>query len=95
MVVSAADGARRAHTPETAESYVYRRAGGEWTVAMDGLPDPEGTVRAVLAAGDGAGEFVALTNHGLYRSHDGAESWTRLAVPWDKEYAVGRGLAVV
>lgn len=95
VVVSAADGARQAHTEATAESYVYRREGGEWTAAMDGLPDPGGTVRPVLAAGERAGEFVALTNHGIYRSHDGAQSWTRLAVPWDDEYTCGHGLAVV
>ena len=95
VVVSAATGARRAHREASAESYVYRRTGGQWTAAMDGLPNPEGTVRAVLAAGDRAGEFVALTNHGVYRSHDGAASWERLAVPWRDKYTVGRGLAVV
>ena len=95
VVVSAASSARRAHTDATAESYLYRRAGGKWETAMSGLPAGEGTVRAVLTAGDGAGEFVALTNHGLFRSHDGADSWHRLAVPWDEDYTVGRGLALV
>ena len=109
MVVSAARGARSAHTPASAEAYVYRRAagdgdgggaeghgGGTWEVAMDGLPDPEGTVRAVLAAG-GPGELYALTNRGLFRSADAARSWTRLPVEWSAMYTerVGRGLAVV
>lgn len=93
VVVSAASGARTAHRPEHAEAYVYRRDGNSdgWELAMEGLPGPEGTVRAVLAAG-GAGEFFALTNRGLYHSDDGGRSWERLDVTVD---AVGRGLAVV
>ncbi len=108
VVVSAARGARRAHQPEAAGSYVYRRDGnGEddgtdgggrdrWTTAMDGLPDPRGTVRAVLAAGD-PGEFYALTNRGLFRSGDAARSWGALEIEWPDAYEseVGRGLAVV
>jgi photosystem II stability/assembly factor-like uncharacterized protein len=96
VVVSAADGARRAHTPERAEAYVYRRDGDAWTVAMDGLPGPEGSVRAVLAAGE-SGEFYALSNCGLFRSDDAARSWDRLGVEWPPAYEsqVGRGLAVV
>ena len=106
MVVSAARGARSAHTPANAEAYVYRREvggdraaggdGGAWHLAMDGLPDPEGTVRAVLAAG-GPGEFYALTNRGLYRSRDAGEAWEPLPVEWPGAYTgqVGRGLAVV
>ncbi|MEF8813471.1 MAG: hypothetical protein V5A55_06600 [Halovenus sp.] len=94
VVVSAARGARSAHTPATAESYVYRTTEDGWTVAMDGLPEPSGTVRAVLAAGADGGTFFALTNHGLFRSLDGAASWHRLAVPWLDGDPVGRGLAV-
>ena len=108
-VVSAARGARAAHTPANAEAYVYRReanggddagrggdGGDAWQVAMDGLPDPEGTVRAVLAA-DGPGEFYALTNRGVFRSGDAGRSWSRLPVEWPDAYTrqVGRGLAVV
>lgn len=107
-LVSAARGARSAHTPANAEAYVYRREvggdgaaggdgdGGAWQLAMDGLPDPEGTVRAVLAAGR-PGEFYALTNRGLYRSGDAGRSWTGLPVEWPGTYTgqVGRGLAVV
>jgi photosystem II stability/assembly factor-like uncharacterized protein len=96
VVVSAASGAWRAHSPERAESYVYRRAGGTWEVAMAGLPDAEGSVRAVFSAGE-AGEFYALTNRGLFRSGDGARSWARLDVEWPRTYEarVGRGIAVV
>jgi hypothetical protein len=64
---------------------------------MDGLGDPAGTGRAVLAAGDETGEFVALTNTGIFRSHDAARTWQRLAIPWpeESERTVGRGLAIV
>lgn len=97
VVVSAADGAYSAHIPERAESYIYRRTEDGWEGATDGLPDPAGTVRAVLAAGHERGAFVALTNRGLFRTHDYAESWHRLAVPWQDAYheQTGRGLAVV
>lgn len=95
VVVSAASGAYAAHRPERAEAYVYRRVGDGWERALDGLPEPEGTVRAVLDAGTESGEFVALTNRGLFRTGDGARSWQRLPVEWEGEDLVGRGLAVV
>lgn len=95
VVVSAARGARSAHRPASAESYVYRRAGGAWERAMDGLPPADGVVRAVLAAGTEPGKFYALTNRGLYRSGDGAASWERLPVEWTGDDQVGRGLSVV
>lgn len=97
VVVSAADGAHSAHVPERAESYVYRRTEDGWEVAMDGLPDPSGTVRAVLASDHERGSIVALTNRGLFRTHDYAESWHRLEIPWPEAYheQTGRGLAVV
>ncbi len=94
VVVSAADSARRAHRTETAQSYIYRREGEEWTVAMDGLPDPEGSTRAVLESGSTPGELLLLNNHGLFRTLDGATSWNRLPVNWDGN-ALARGLVVV
>lgn len=97
VVVSAASGASDAHRPDSAEAYVYRKSGTDepWQVAMDGFPDPEETVRAVLATGD-AGEFYALTNHGLFRSTDAAQSWDALPIEWPDSYRnqVGRGLVV-
>ena len=68
----------------------------EWSLAMDGLPDPEGTVRSDLAAG--AGETLyALNNHGLYRSDDAGRAWARLGVEWPAEYEsrTPHGLVVV
>ncbi|MFD1511760.1 WD40/YVTN/BNR-like repeat-containing protein [Halomarina rubra] len=96
LVLSAASGPRAAHSPP-GESYVYRReADGAWTQAMDGLPDPNGLLRAVLEPGD-PGEFFALTNHGVYRSTDGGVSWAALDVPWGEAFESqgGRGLAAV
>lgn len=95
VVVSAASGASRAHRPDAAESYVYRRVGDGWELAMDGLPPARGTVRPVLSTGD-AGEFYALTNRGLFRSADGALSWRRLPVEWPDAYRERRcqGLVV-
>ncbi len=97
VVVSAANGARSAHTPETADAYVYRRAGGPWETAMNGLSDPEGTVRAVLDNGPRGGEFVAVTNRGLFLTTNGAQSWSQVDIDWSESYEtkVGRGLAVV
>ncbi|MFB6139002.1 MAG: WD40/YVTN/BNR-like repeat-containing protein [Halosimplex sp.] len=102
VVVSAASGPRSAHTVSTAEAYVYRTEtagpgdGTEWDLAMDGLPEPEGTVRSVLAAADGPVLF-ALNNRGLYRSTDAGASWDRLDLAWPDAYAsqTPRGLAVV
>jgi len=97
VLVSAANGARSAHTSETADSYVYRRNGDSWEVAMAGLPDPEGLVRAVLSSAQDSGEFLALTNQGLFHTTDGAVSWSRLDIEWSSNFETqaGRGLAVV
>lgn len=100
VVVSSASGARRAHTPSSAEAYVYRRTDasgdGRWERAMDGLPDPEGTVRSVLTAAGGE-TIYALNNRGLYRTADAGASWERVPLDWPDEYEsqTPRGLAVV
>jgi len=83
VLVSAADGAYAAHS-RPAESYVYRRdADGDdgetearWR-RVEGLPQGDGVLRAVLAAG-APGEFGALTNRGLYRSTDAGRSFERV-----------------
>lgn len=56
VCLSAANGARSAHTPSTAKAYIYRRDGDSWKLDMDGLPDPDGMVRALLDSRF-AGEF--------------------------------------
>lgn len=80
VVVSAARGPGHAHS-RPGESYVYRHETGEpWRVAMDGLPDPAGTLRPVLAPGTTPGEVYLLSNHGLFRSADAGRTWTGLDV---------------
>jgi len=106
VLVSSASGARSAHALP-AESYVYRReldvsggsghGDGRWERAMDGLPDPEGLIRAELASG--GGDCFALTNRGLFRSTNAGNAWNALAT--DAEWPSGfekrapHGLVVV
>lgn len=77
VVVSAADTPRQAHSPQAAESMVYRRSGpGPWVEVRDGLPGPAGTLRSVFAADPGrGGTFYAANNRGVFRSADGGQTW--------------------
>jgi len=99
LVLSAASGARSAHSAGTAESYVYRRDGDEpWTrIESETLPTGTGTLRAVLATTGEPGVVYAATNHGLFRSTDAGETWRALDVPWPDRFGdqTCRGLAVV
>jgi photosystem II stability/assembly factor-like uncharacterized protein len=100
LLVSAAHGARSAHTLETADSAVFRRGSGddEWTRCED-LPGPEGLLRAELATTGDPGEAVAATNRGVYRTDDWGASWTPLtdAATWPPALAdaAARGVVVV
>lgn len=97
IVVSAASGARSAHSPP-AETYLYRKTGaGPWERVSDGIPTGEGVVRAVLSRGAAPGELYALNDHGLYRSTDAGASWAAVDVDWPERFAgrTARGLAVV
>jgi len=96
LLVSAAFGARSAHTYETADSAVFRRDSGseEWT-RCEGLPGPEGLLRAELAAtGDPRGA-VAATNRGLYRTDDWGASWRPLTGDWPAALAESTPRGVV
>ncbi|PSP86237.1 hypothetical protein BRC83_00790 [Halobacteriales archaeon QS_1_68_17] len=98
VLVSAARGARSAHSAERAETYVYRRRdAGPWERLDDrGLPVGSGVTRPVLATtADGA--FYAASNRGLFRSTDAGDSWTRVETGRPERFADGpvRGLAVV
>jgi len=99
VVVSAATGARSAHTFETADAHCYRRtAEGAWRPIDDtGLPTGDGALRSVLTAGDATGEVYALNNHGLYRTTDAGDRWTAIDVAWPDRFETetSRGLAVV
>lgn len=92
VFVSAASGAYAAHDPD-GTAYVYRRRGDEWQRAMDQLPGPDGTGRAVLASGPD--RVYAATNHGCFVRADG--SWERLDLAWPeaRRRELPRGLAVV
>ena len=98
-LVSAARGARSAHTADSADSHVYRRVGDDpWERVGDGtgLPTGGGVTRYVLDSGR-ADEFFAVSNPGLVRSADAGRTWERLAVDWPDAFAdrTARGLAVV
>ncbi|WP_101295389.1 WD40/YVTN/BNR-like repeat-containing protein [Halegenticoccus soli] len=98
VLVSAARGARSAHNPASAESYVYRKRGDEpWERCDADLPAGEGMVRAVLARGDDGGEFYAATNRGLFETADAGETWEAFDVEWPAafEEQTPSGLRVV
>lgn len=99
VLVSAAAGARSAHTVETADAHLYRRNGdGSWTRLDDrGLPTGDGALRSVLTRGAEAGEFYALNNHGLYRTVDAGDHWDPVNTPWPERFETetARGLGVV
>ncbi|HYW25730.1 MAG TPA: hypothetical protein VE953_16280 [Terriglobales bacterium] len=88
VVVSAANSPMHAHNPQAADSTLYRRTGGgAWHEVREGLPEPEGTVRALLATDPGErGVFYAVTNRGLFRSTDGGESWEPVLAPLPGRY---------
>lgn len=88
IVVSAATGPRQAHSPQEAESTIYRRQGGEpWREVTEGLPHARGTLSSVLAADPSeAGVFYAINNQGLYRSTDAGVNWERMGIPWPERH---------
>ncbi|MCU4974629.1 hypothetical protein OB955_18065 [Halobacteria archaeon AArc-m2/3/4] len=97
ILVSSASGASKAHTAETAASYVYRKDGDEpWERLEErGLPMGDGVVRAVFTTADGT--VYGVNNRGLFRSSDFGDSWERADVEWDEglETQTPRGLVVV
>lgn len=97
VLLSSAHGPRSAHSPSTAESYVYRRVGdSDWERAGNGLPTGEGFLRPVLARGTEPGEVYAATNLGIYRMTDAGETWRSLELDWPDhlERQTPTGLAV-
>jgi photosystem II stability/assembly factor-like uncharacterized protein len=88
VVVSAADSPFTAHDPELADSTIYRSSGrGPWREVREGLPEPKGTLRALLAANaEEPGVFYAASNRGLFRSADGGASWEPLLAPLPGRY---------
>ncbi|HEX4213250.1 MAG TPA: glycosyl hydrolase [Candidatus Dormibacteraeota bacterium] len=83
VVVSAAHSPRAAHDAGTADATIFRRTGaGPWREVRQGLPDPRGTNRALLATCAGEpGTFYAASNRGLFRSGDGGSGWEPVLAP--------------
>ncbi|WP_049927616.1 WD40/YVTN/BNR-like repeat-containing protein [Halopiger goleimassiliensis] len=106
VIVSSASGASKAHTADTAESYVYRRsaAGVEdstaetWERLDDhGLPTGEGVVRAVFATTGEPETVYALTNRGVFVTEDFGGRWEPLEIEWPEslEAQTPRGIAAL
>ncbi|WP_123620130.1 hypothetical protein [Halorubrum sp. CSM-61] len=97
-VVSAASGARAAHS--RGEAYLYRRTTGDGSAPsprferLDDreIPTGEGTYRAVLASGRADGAIWAVHNEGVYRTDDAGGSFER--IPADLPGSPARALAV-
>ncbi|ELY47518.1 WD40/YVTN/BNR-like repeat-containing protein [Natronorubrum sulfidifaciens] len=99
VIVSSAHGASSAHTAESAESYVYRKTGGEPWERLDdrGLPMGSGVVRAVFDTPDEEGAVYALNNQGLFVTDDFGDEWGRIGIDWDEELEsqTPRGIVVL
>lgn len=90
VIVSASSGAWQAHyAGQDTESFIYRRSEDdeEWKMISKGLPEPSGTIIAILVASSkNAGELYALNNRGIFCSTDSGISWKALDISWPKEY---------
>jgi photosystem II stability/assembly factor-like uncharacterized protein len=89
VIASASSGPREAHDAENAKSFIYRRSEdfGHWKLISKGLPEPSGTMIAILAASSkNAGEFYAASNRGIFCSTDSGTLWKMLDIPWPREY---------
>ena len=89
IVVSAADSPFTAHDPRNADSTVYRRSGqGQWREVREGLPEPKGSLRALLATNvEQRGVFYSVSNRGVFCSEDGGVSWEPVVAPLPDRYA--------
>jgi len=87
VVVSAASGPYLAYSPRRAEAFVYRKtAGRSFRLAMEGLPDAQGTVVSRFATHpDELGVMYAANNHGIFRSPDAGQTWKALEIPWPQQ----------
>ncbi len=87
VVVSASPGPFVAYSPRHAEAYVYRKtARDSFQLAMDGLPEGQGTVASRFATPLGElGVIYAANNHGVFRTADAGRSWTALEIPWPQD----------
>lgn len=92
VLISAAESARKAHGRGEGESFIYQReGGGGWRRVAEGLPDPVGTTRAVLAADSAApGTFYAASNQGVFRSSDSGRTWWAIELEVPEGFTRGR-----
>ncbi|WP_232686366.1 WD40/YVTN/BNR-like repeat-containing protein [Halobacterium zhouii] len=81
LLLSAAFGARSAHTASSADSAAFRRVDGEWERCEE-LPGGEGVLAPVFTTANDPGEAYAATNHGLYRTDDWGASFEQLPGEW-------------
>lgn len=100
IVISAAQSPLHAHSPQDAESALYRRSSdaNQWRQVQDGFPEPRGLLTSVLATHEAEpGVFYAANNKGVFRSADAGSSWTALPIRWPQDFHIGRahGLVVV
>ena len=97
IVVSASTGPHEAHNPSSANSTIYRRSGGgPWREVRAGLPEPQGSLAATLATNQAEpGVFYLASNHGVYRSGDGGQTWERLEIEWPERYTRSRPAALL
>lgn len=98
VVLSSADGPSRAYRAASAETYVYRRTGGEpWKRVTVGLPEPTGTrIFAFATRPQEPGRIWACNGYSLYRSEDAGAGWEQLPLRWPDGFEPSgcRGLVV-
>ena len=97
LVISAAHGPQQAHSPQSAESAIYRRSGdSRWQPVRDGFPEPRGLLTSVLATHEAEpGVFYAANNMGVFRSADAGSSWETMPIRWPQGLRIGRAHALV
>jgi photosystem II stability/assembly factor-like uncharacterized protein len=90
LLLSASKSAYAAHFKESANSFVYRRAGNEaWRQVPDGLPKPQGLRIPVVAASSvEPGLFYSSAEGMVWRSADDGLQWQKLAIQWIDDAAV-------
>ena len=92
LILSAAPGPAEAHRLRHAESALFRRQGhGDWEQIQAGLPEPRGSLAAVVASHTAEpGVFYAAINSAVYRSDETGRSWQSLPIDWPAEFTSSR-----
>jgi photosystem II stability/assembly factor-like uncharacterized protein len=91
VIVSGSSGPGQAHyAGQDAKSFVYRKSDDdskeEWKLVSKGLPEPDGTMIAILAGNPKKSEeFYCASNRGIFCSTDSGISWEALDMAWPRE----------